>query len=113
MGSQSRRGTLARLVAVLGLVSLSFLLGAAVVFFDLPGAALLEKAFLGGRALMQRTTASAAAGDLESYSEAVIVKDTPDKTCDGFTLVTIGQQAFLMDMAGRVVHRWGAPFREV
>jgi hypothetical protein len=99
-------------LSILGLVCLSVMLGAAVMFFHLPTADFFRKAFAGARAWYERgrveqTAATGTAG------EAVRL-DKPGKTWDGFTLLTStrGSRAKLIDMRGRVVHHWELPFRK-
>jgi hypothetical protein len=100
-------------LSILGLVGLSFLLGAAVMFFRLPPAAFLDSAFTGAKAwhergLSQDGSILPAAG---MAREGVVV-DKPDKTYDGFTLFTTvrGSRAKLIDMRGNAIHQWEMPF---
>jgi hypothetical protein len=104
---------------LLGLMSLSYVLGAAVLFFELPSSEFLTKAFLGARAWneeRQRTAQSPDPG-LSSQSKGHI--DKPGKTFDGFTLITCGDmpgpgtEAFLIDMSGKRVHTWSIAFSKV
>ena len=60
--STSRQRSLGRRVllpflSIIGLASLTYLLGAAVIFFDLPSSAFLHKAFVGARAWYERKQA--------------------------------------------------------
>lgn len=113
-----RLGGLLPLLFVLGLVSLSFLLGAAVMFFGLPPAKYLYKAFVGarawneGRQIIARTVLPPA--NEARPSRVVPRTDRPDKTCDGFTLYVVapGTCARLIDMRGEVVHEWDMPFHK-
>jgi hypothetical protein len=92
--------------------SLSFVLGAAVMFFeDLPLHDFLTRAFHGGVAWYE--TWRAGPPPDESLPPPSVGKiDKPDKTCDGFTLLMYGghSQAVLVNMRGDVVHRWQVPF---
>jgi hypothetical protein len=99
---------------VLGLASLCYLLGAAVVFFDLPSATFLRRAFEGGAAWYEQgRTGAEGSGEQPTVNVGKI--DKPDKTCDGFTLCLCsgGPQALLIDMHGDIVYRWNPPFKSV
>jgi hypothetical protein len=98
---------------------LAYLLGAAVLYFQLPSSAFLRKAFLGFRAW----------NELRQLPPPVPLEETPlatigpidraDRTFDGFTLYACASlsvsstQAFLVNMRGEVVHRWAIPFSEI
>ncbi len=111
-------------MSVVGIASLAFLLGAAVIFFDLPSADFLRKAFVGARAAYERRQAlshqPASEGALPVFS---VEHDKSDKTFDGFTLITIladesmagavSTMALLVNMRGEIVHQWQAPFTDV
>lgn len=106
-----RRGWLRRLVPLLGLASLFYLLGAAVMFFELPTSSFLHRAFVGGAAWWEgKQSAPPPAAQLPRL--AVGPLDKPDKTCDGFTLCMYGggSRAVLINMRGDVVHQWHVPF---
>jgi len=114
---------------ILGMLSLSFLLGAAVMFFELPSSSFLYKAFVGACAAHERKQALARFEGGARSAQALPF--TPGKidelrrTFDGFTLITFvpeaaagkapreNTQAFLVNMRGDVVHRWEAPFQKV
>jgi hypothetical protein len=112
----SRRLLPGRLIAgvsVLSLALLSFFLGAAVMYFQLPSSDYLRKAFVGARAWQERRRSAAAPESADGGSEwAAVVADDPERTWDGFTLYTTthGARATLIDMRGNVVHRWEMPF---
>jgi hypothetical protein len=99
---------------VLGLASLCYLLGAAVVFFDLPSATFLRRAFEGGAAWYEQEQ-TASEGSWKQPTVNVGSIDKPDKTCDGFTLCLCsgGPQAVLIDMHGDIVHRWQPAFKSI
>jgi hypothetical protein len=110
----SRRNLLVSCVSLLGLTSLSYLLGAAVIFFDLPSSSFLRRAFLGGATWYERKQASPPADErLPPLTVGQI--DKPDKTCDGFTLCMYGggSRAVLVNMRGEVVHQWHVPFSKL
>jgi hypothetical protein len=100
-------------LSILGVAALSYLLGAAVMFFQLPTSDFLYQAFTGSKAWRERgkwvvTPFVPPEGDVR---EGVTV-DLPTQTYDGFTLVTTtrGPRATLLDMRGKVVHQWELPF---
>jgi hypothetical protein len=108
-----RVGKIMACLSVLGLVSLGYLAGAAAMYFQLPSADFLDKAFTGAKAWHEQGRAQhppgvSAAG--EARPEATV--DKPGQTYDGFTLYTTtqGPRATLIDMRGTVVHRWELPF---
>jgi hypothetical protein len=109
-----RRPRWVRWLAILGLLSLSYVLGALVMYFDLPTADFLDRAFLGGRAWFERQKAFAPLPDKLQPALSIDV-DKPEKTFDGFTAVTTerGTEVTLINMRGDVVHKWTAPFRAV
>jgi hypothetical protein len=105
-------------LSILGVLGLGYLCGAAIMFFQLPSADFLEKAFRGASAWYERGRSTLP--PLSPEAEAVarkregITVDKAEKTCDGFTLYTAsdGPRATLIDMRGTVVHRWELPFRQ-
>jgi hypothetical protein len=101
--------------SILGLVGLSFMLGAAVIYFRLPSADFFDKAFSGAKAWHERGRSDDPDPTFASgmMSEGVRL-DSPDRTYDGFTLctTTAGSRARLIDMRGNVVHQWELPFRQ-
>lgn len=105
-------------MAILATVALSYVLGAAAIFFGLPSSDSLERAFIGGRAWSERgnvVTPSNDQTDAVPMATFVANVDEPSKTFDGFTLYACadhegkGAEALLIDMAGKVVHRWALP----
>src|SRR5262245_38083503 len=108
-----RRSFLLRCLSLFGIVSLSYVLGAAVMFFELPTSSFLRRAFVGGVAWYETWRASPPD---ESRPPLTVGKiDLSSKTCDGFTLCMYGDnsQAVLVNMYGRVVHQWQVPFSKV
>jgi hypothetical protein len=103
-------------LSVLGVIGLAYVYGAAVMFFQLPSYDFLDKAFGGAKAWQQRGTSTLPYLTAEEVKVAKqkegITVDNADKTCDGFTLyaMTDGARATLIDMRGKVVHRWELPF---
>jgi hypothetical protein len=83
------------------------------MFFQLPPYDFLYEAFTGAKAWHERgqpVITSFKPPDLE-IGEG-LTADQPDKTFDGFTLVTTtqGARATLVDMRGKLVHQWELPF---
>jgi hypothetical protein len=103
-------------LSILGLVGLSFLFGAAVMFFRLPPSDLFDNAFTGAKAWHERGRP----GVIISPQGAGMARegvrvDKADKTDDGFTLytTTAGSRARLIDRRGEVIHQWQLPFSKV
>jgi hypothetical protein len=111
----SLRRSLGPVVGVAGLMILSYLIGGAVIFFQLPTSRFLEKGFMGADAWFQRQRTEGVPPERERADATVDTIDRPDRTCDGFTLYTTdaGPQAILIDMRGNLVHEWAAPFSKV
>jgi hypothetical protein len=96
-------------LSLLGLGGLCFVGGAAAMHFRLPPSRSLAEAFRGAEIWFARANRPVAApGDM---GEPELNLDRPDATCDGFTLYTTTEaaEARLIDMRGRVVHRWKMP----
>src|SRR5262249_32941606 len=109
-----RRKTVVAWLSILGLVSFSFLAGAFVMFFELPGSAFLRKAFLGGQAWLDQARAAPPTSDMHLPSaEGPVAR--PQRPFDGLPLYTTarGSRALLVDMHGKVVHKWAVPFSRV
>jgi hypothetical protein len=99
---------------LLGLLSLAYLFGAAVIFFELPSSSFLRRAFMGGLTWYEIKQAPPPVnGKLSPLTTGRV--DNPDKTCDGFTLCMYGtgSRALLVNMNGDVVHQWHIPFTEL
>jgi hypothetical protein len=105
--------TFGRLIAALSLLALMLLCyvsGAAALYFELPSANYLNKAFSGAQAWYDRSTSRHIVfGELANTRVTV---DQTDATYDGYTLFTTvaGPQATLIDMRGNVVHEWKLPY---
>jgi hypothetical protein len=108
------RKLLRRCLTLFGVVSLSYVLGAAVLYFDLPSSAFLKNAFQGGLGLIELKTASQGA-DARHLAESVGKKYVPDRACNGYTLCMFGtnSRAVLLNMRNDVVHEWHIPFSQV
>jgi hypothetical protein len=89
--------------SILALAALSYVLGAAVMFFGLPSADFLGRAFVGAETWFMSANAPT-----ESESAGKVTVDSAGSTFDGFTLWTTCYEpsATLIDMRGRTVHQW-------
>ena len=112
-------GFLRRCITLLGVASLAYMLGAAVIFFEWPSSSFLRGAFVGGADWFdQKQAAKHLAERRTALTEPVFTIgpiDKPDATCDGFTLCMCsdGTRAALINMRGEVVHQWRAPLQTV
>jgi hypothetical protein len=111
---KASRRLLVSCISLLGLASLCYLLGAAVIFFDLPSATFLRRAFEGGAAWYEQEH-NASTGPEQQPTARIGKIDIADKTCDGFTLCLCsgGPKAVLIDMNGEKVYSWEPPFKAV
>jgi hypothetical protein len=113
-GAAQPRRLVRRCLFLFGAVSLSFVLGAAVMFFELPLSTFLRRAFVGGAAWYEAQRAGPQpTGPLPQPTVGKV--DRPDRTCDGFTLLMYGgnSRALLVNMRGDVVHSWHVPFSKL
>ncbi|MGH7169115.1 MAG: arylsulfotransferase family protein [Gemmataceae bacterium] len=109
-----KRNFLTSCLSLFGLASLSFLLGAAVIFFDLPSSTFLRKAFVGGVSWYEQKEATPLPEEqLPPLTVGQI--DNAGKTCDGFTLCMYGgdSRAVLINMRGEEIHQWHVPFSQI
>lgn len=104
---------LSRSLFLFGFFSLSYILGAGVIYFELPTSEFLKNSFGGGVAWYEAKTSA----PLNERSDLPTVGqiDKPGKTCDGYTLCMYGDnsRALLIDMLGKVVHEWHISFGDV
>jgi hypothetical protein len=102
-------------VSILGVAGLSYVFGAAVMFFQLPSAGFLYHAFTGSRAWHERgkPVVNPFVPPEIDAREGVTV-DKQGQTYDGFTLLTTSHaaRAALLDMRGTVLHKWELPFSQ-
>jgi hypothetical protein len=100
-------GQAAAALSLGALLSLSYLAGAAVMYFGLPSSAYLRKAFMGAQDCFAGDAPPGWAPDSLPARSAVTV-DRSGSTWDGLTLCTSNEaaEATLVDMRGGVVHRW-------
>ncbi len=112
-----RRFSLA--LVIVGMTFLGYLVGAAVMFFQLPSSDFLGKAFLGAHAWNERRQVPPPLAAHETPRPTIGTIEKPGKTFDGFTfyicasLEVSSTQAFLINMRGDVVHHWAIPFSKV
>jgi hypothetical protein len=106
------RRLLRRILFLFGVATLCYVLGAAVIFFELPSSTFLRKAFVGGAAWYEARRERPNEAPLQPTVGQV---DRPDRTCDGFTLLMYGgnSRALLVNMRGEVVQTWHVPFSKL
>jgi hypothetical protein len=116
---QLRRKLLSFALCMVGIATLSYLLGATVMFFEVPPSGFLTKAFIGARAWEERRQAISRTVD---ERPAALIRNEihqPDKVFPGYTLCVFASmtnystQALLLDVKGEPVHRWAASFNKV
>jgi hypothetical protein len=107
-------------LSVGGLAALSYLAGAAVMFFQLPTAGFLARALVGAESWYEGEASPAQ--PVKTTKTLPVVRplvDRPGETFDGFTLYAfssrypyreLATEAFLMNMRRQVVYRWSVPF---
>jgi hypothetical protein len=107
-------------LSIAGVAVVSYVLGAAAMFFQLPSSEFLDRALVGARAWYvgrQPAARPPATSETTPVSRADI--DRPGETFDGFTLYAclgrkqLRTQAMLINMRGDVVFRWAIPFSHV
>jgi hypothetical protein len=105
---------------LLGLCFLSFITGATLVGLKKFPYRAIQNACRGGKAAYEivsgaRSDRATQVWSLSRYRRRGVVRFDTAKACPGFTLYTSAhaQQAYLVAMDGRVVHRWELPFSKV
>jgi hypothetical protein len=95
---------------ILGIATLSYLLGAAVMVFGLPTSSFLYNAFIGIKSWHDRSQAPE-----PEQARLVSNIDKPDKTYDAFTFSMHGNdmRAWLLNMRGDAVHEWAVSYEQV
>jgi hypothetical protein len=98
----------------MGFAFVTFILGAAVMYFDLPPAGFMGKAFMGARAWFTWATEEPPPPPLHDVPVSEVLVDKPERTFDGYTLysTTRGSWAVLLNMNGTPVHHWAMPFSQ-
>jgi hypothetical protein len=111
----SHLGKVLACLSILGVAGLSYVFGAAVMFFQLPSADFLYQAFTGSKAWHERGKPVVNPFiPPESGGQEGVTVDKQRQTYDGFTLLTTtqGARATLLDMRGKVIHQWELPFSQ-
>ncbi len=100
--------------AILGMLFLSCLAGAAMMHFDFGLASFFRNSFEGFQAWKEHGKPAPFAAS-NGPRQSGITKDVPGKAFDGYTLytTTLATEARLIDMRGEVVHSWQLPFSKV
>jgi hypothetical protein len=104
---------------LLALLFLSYLAGAAVMFFQLPSSGFLSKSFMGVRAWGEKRQIGGAAPSVDVASLFGNGIDRPGQTYDGYTLcacaslTTPSTQVFLVNMNRDIVHHWQVSFSKI
>jgi len=106
-------GKVAALGSVLAVLTLVYVLGAAVMYFRLPTSVYLTKAFMGAEDWSARADVSSEPTDAFSSDTPKMKQDQKGVACDGYTLCIndLGPKATLIDMRGGIVHQWKANSR--
>jgi hypothetical protein len=109
--------------SLVGGLFLTFLLGVGFGVFKIFPYALIEDAHTALTALMDESRHVTSRYDMNIWMElrpelqgkTGVTKSCPGATYDGLTLYTSGdtQAAYLIDMAGRVVHQWARPLSTI
>lgn len=103
----------------MGLFALAMILGAFMMFYGIPPADSMRNAFFGGMAYLEKQSTNRKLklhGDQwkdSRFEKSGVTIHNIEKSYYGYTLVTNGafNGAWLLDMKGKVVHQWKAPFR--
>lgn len=111
-------------VFIIGLCIAAFLGGAVTIYYNLSPALILTEAFEGGKAWYKEYTTPQkesfeSTPETENKLEKILLNAKvtweKDKAYDGYTLFTLcckTSTVFLVDMEGKIVHRWNMPFRK-
>lgn len=104
-------------MAVAGLAFLAFVAGAAIMHFGVFPMDQLRRAFSGGAAVYEGMTAYNDRTQTDFWADARttqrgVTRYDPARAANGLTLYSSAheQSAYLMDMQGKVVHRWHLNF---
>lgn len=104
-------------MSVLGIAVLSFVAGSVLMLTDREPAASVARSFQAGQALVDKMTAYRDPLTTDLWRDAPtrqrgVTSYDEGRAQGGMTLYTSGdkQEALLIDMRGRVVHRWEMPF---
>lgn len=110
----------AAILAVAGLAFLAFLAGAAIMHFGVFPMDPLRRAFAGGAALYEEATGYNDRTMTDFWADARteqrgVTRYDPARAGNGLTLYSSAheQAAYLMDMDGKVLHRWQMKFSQL
>lgn len=118
--SGAKRDWWGPLVSVFGIAVLSFVAGGVLMLTDREPAASVKRSFQAGQALVDKMTAYRDPLGTDLWRDARtdrrgVVAYDEGRAQGGFTLYSSGdrQEAVLIDMRGRVLHRWSMPFSKL
>lgn len=103
---------------VVSLSFLFFILGMAVIYYELPPYNKIKNVFDGGQAWVDskdpENDPEIVTGNIEGAIEDAKVTLDKQRAFMGYTLVAAryGPTAYLVDMQGRIIHRWNKPWRQ-
>ena len=114
-----RRKWLSFCLAIAGMTFLGYMLGAAVMFFQMPSSDFLSKAFL-VRPFLERATPAQRRRFRSPRPRAASAKSTSrtrrltvSRSIPALSMSVAGTQAFLVNMRGDVVHHWSIPYSSI
>lgn len=115
----ARRKLISAWLSILGMIIVSYVLGAGAMFLQLPPSGFVGRALLGARDWYEGSPSLPPLDVLRTPVTRTAI-DRPEETCDGFTLYAHGPnnedlatQAALINMRREVVHRWAIPFSRI
>jgi hypothetical protein len=118
VNARPQSGVRLPLVSFLGLLVLTYVIGAAVMFFQFPSSGFLSKGFMGGRAWVEKKlTSMQSSGDMTPVLTGMV--DQPGKTFDGYTVYACASisssstRIALVNMQREVVHQWAVSFSKI
>jgi hypothetical protein len=115
---KSRSGYFSLCLGFVGAVLLSYVFGAAAMFFQFPSSDYMRKGFMGCRAWLEKQAMRAQSAEDKNAVVGTVV-DLPGKTFDGYTLYSCASidapstRVYLIDMQARVVHQWSVNFSNI
>jgi hypothetical protein len=109
VGRLPSKGTVAALASLVALLSLSYLVGAAAMYFRLPTSVFLTRAFTGAQDWTGAEVDPLRMAPHRHLFEPILTLNQKEKTANGYTLCITQagtQETTLRDMQGKVVHQW-------
>ena len=119
MESRSIKEYLFNIVFFVSIIFLGFILGMATMEFRFWPYPVFKEAYQAAKAWDERLTGRSRYNTSlyhhTTYTKTGVLRYNQKKAYDGLTLFTSGhgQQAFLLSMAGQIVHEWHLPFSKV